>query len=164
MDKQRQPRIKTIPPAKHKNYALMWDMADEMARESGKPAEACWLQLIAAFWTGKLSKKLFRFAHPKGGAVGHVLVAWASRDVLAKHLLGHQRNINADAFGELAGWTLNDYQKEGEPFCRNPSFGLAVPRTNFQRWYRQGRDVEYSPSEAHRRWQVKEARSCPKFN
>lgn len=136
----RQPRIKTIPPLKHANYALLWDLADDLAAKTGRTAESCWQEIIAAFWTGELSKNLSCFTRPAAINVpGRVLLALPSREVLAEYLLEHDQ-INDSAWAELSGWGMNDYQ-EHEPFplytARDPLFGLAVRRVDFERWCRR---------------------------
>ena len=128
-------KIRTIPLTKQANYELVWDLAGDMAARTSRTAEACWHQIIAAYWIGNLSTELFCFTRPKGsGAPGRALFALPSRDVLAEHLLGHERAINTSALAELSGWGLNDYQKH-EPFrfyvARDPRFGLALRRTDF---------------------------------
>ena len=146
----RQPRIRTIPLTKQANYELVWDLAGDMAARTSRTAEACWHQIIAAYWIGNLSTELFCFTRPKGsGAPGRALFALPSRDVLAEHLLGHERAINTSALAELSGWGLNDYQKH-EPFrfyvARDPRFGLALRRTDFERWYERGRELPQHPA------------------
>jgi hypothetical protein len=142
MSKSRQPRIKTIPRAKHHNYALLWDLAEHMASE-GKTAEACWDQIMAAFWSGKLS--LYYFANPKSSRTpGRDLFALPPRDEVAKGLLGQERPIDVSALNELSGWTLNDYRKDDlfrDYTARHPTFGLAVRRADFDRWYSRDREA-----------------------
>jgi hypothetical protein len=133
--KPRQPRVKTIPPKKHDNYALFWNLADGMANRSCKPPESCWLELMDAFWAGLLPK-LYCFSGPIKGSRGRSLLALPTREVLGGHLLGHQRDINAEALAELRGLTLTDYEKH-EPFrffvTRDPRFGLAARCADFER-------------------------------
>ena len=140
MSKRRQPRIKTIPSAKHHNYALAWDLAVQMARENGTAAEICFQQILAAFWSGKLCNQLFCFVRPsRSGTPGRDLVALPPRDEIAKGLLGQHRAINAKVLGELSGWTLEDYQKDNlfRDYIgrQHPTFGLAIRRVDFDRWY-----------------------------
>jgi hypothetical protein len=162
MPKRRQPRIKTISSAKHHNYALVSDLALQMARENGTTTEICFQQILAAFWSGKLCDQLFCFVLPKRiDTPGRHLVALPSRDEIAKGLLGQQRTIDAKALGELSGWTLDDYQNDdlfrdyipsGRPPERapvaeqdapaaamgktvaHPTLGLAIGIADFRRW------------------------------
>jgi hypothetical protein len=52
-------RPKIIPVAEHSSYALVWDLAEEMAKQDGKTADPCWLAIMDAFWVGKLSGLFF---------------------------------------------------------------------------------------------------------
>jgi hypothetical protein len=153
MPKVRQPRLKTIPIAKHENYTLLWDCAKRMAAQSGESVEGCWLQIMDAFWAGEVSQ-LFCFTYPKSSAyAGRALFALPRRDVLAGHLLGHQRDVNAAAFVELRGWTLNDYQRDDLfRFYVNcdPRLGLAVRRADFERWWGSSRDRDQAKHPARR--------------
>jgi hypothetical protein len=133
----RQPRAKTIPPKQHKNYVLLWNFVDdEVVKGIGKP-ETCWLRIAEAFWAGELPA-LFCFTHPKSSGVpGRVLLALPPREVLAGHLLGQERDIDATALAELRGWTLDDYLHDpifGEYATRDPCFGLAARKADLQRW------------------------------
>jgi hypothetical protein len=153
MPKVRQPRAKTIPIAKHKNYTLLWDCAKRMAAQSTESVERCWLRIMDGYWAGELSQ-LFCFAYPKSSAAaGRALLALPPREVMAGHLLGHQRDINGAALAELGGWTLNDYQRD-EPFrfyvnC-DPRFGLAVRRADFERWWGSSHDRDQAKHPARR--------------
>ncbi len=137
---------KIIPVAEHSSFALVWDLADEIAKHDGKTAEACWLAIMDAFWVGRLPALLV-FCPRKGGASGRELMKLPSRDVLAGHLLGRVNQVNDESadgaelsewIAELRGWTLADYQKHPKPFgdwfARGTRFGLALLRADFERW------------------------------
>lgn len=119
-----------VPARDHSDYALLWDLADEMAKQDHRSAEVCWLAIMDAFWVGKLST-LFLF-FPRA-APGRALKELPSRSVMALLLLGPGRRLPA----ALRGWTVADYQKQptpfGEYFARNPRFGLAIRRADFDR-------------------------------
>jgi hypothetical protein len=140
------PRI--IPVTEHHDYALLWDLSDEMAKQDGKTPEASWRTILDAFWEDELPA-LFVFTRRRGGAPGRELMALPSRDVLAGHLLGKVEQVNDESadpaelshwIAELHGWTLQDYQRQPEPFstfvARDPDalFGVAIRCTDFERW------------------------------
>ena len=78
-------RPKIIPVMEHRNYVLLWDLADEMAKEKGKSAEGCWLAIMDAFWVGKLPA-LFIFCPRKGRMNGRVVTKTADQlDLQALH-------------------------------------------------------------------------------
>jgi hypothetical protein len=126
---------KIIPVSEHHDYALLWDLADDLAKQDAKTAEACWLAIMDAFWVGRLPA-LFVFGPRKGGVPGRVLTELPQRSVLALFLLGPERRFPA----ALRGWTLADYQKQPKPFGDNAGrdvrFGLAIRRADFDRWRR----------------------------
>jgi hypothetical protein len=113
-----------------------------MASE-GKTAEACWCQIMAAFWSGKFS--LYSFAHPKNSVTpGRDLVALPPQEEVAKGLLGQERTIDVSALNELSGWTLNEYRKDHlfhDYTARHARFGLAARRADFDRWYSGPREA-----------------------
>jgi hypothetical protein len=136
---------KEIRVTEHAQYTLLWDLAEEMAKQEGKNAEACWVAIMDAFWGGELPELLV-FAERRGGIPGRDLMPLPSRDALAGHLLGRIElgDETTDAgelskwIAELQGWTLHDYQRESEPFrtyvARDVRFGLAVKHAAFEQW------------------------------
>jgi hypothetical protein len=104
----------TIPVWHHKQFALLWDLADAMAKEDGKSVEACWLAIIDAFWSGELPA-LFCFTPLQSSDVeGRALMKLPARAVLAAPLLGlpgqqlgpdGEGVMDAD-FAVLRGWSL----------------------------------------------------------
>ena len=45
---------KLAPIEEHENYVLLWSLADATAKKDGTTAEVCWLDLMDAFWSGKI--------------------------------------------------------------------------------------------------------------
>jgi hypothetical protein len=135
-------RPKTIAVAEHRAYALLWDLAEQMAGQDGKTAESCWGAIINAFWDGELPA-LFVFVRRR---LGRELMRLPPRDVLAGHLLGRVAHVNHESastllyewIAELRGWALQDYQQQPEPFCgfvaRDTHVGLAIPSADFDQW------------------------------
>jgi hypothetical protein len=129
-----------VPVEHHDRYALLWDLADEMAGKDRNLVERCWLRIMDAFWSGELPTLLIFFRPQDIFAPGRVLTEF-DRNTLAAHLLGclarSEAMTDAD-FAALLGWALADYQRQPEPFrsyfTRNPRFGLAVRRDDFERW------------------------------
>jgi hypothetical protein len=137
-----------IPVREHFEYALLWDLAREMAKLDGRTAEECWLATMDAFWVGKLPE-LFVFNPRKGGAPGRVLMKFAPRSAIAHLLLGPGRRLPA----ALRGWTYANYLGQPEPFrtyfARHPQFGLAARRADFDRWCgkpQRGQEEKLAPS------------------
>ena len=136
--KKSQPPPQTIPVAQHRDYTLLWDLADQLAKQAAKSDEACWLVLMDAFWGGELPA-LFVFVPRRAG---RELMVLPPRDVLAGHLLGRVRPI--ERFAKLQGWRLRDYQCDaifGGYVARDPAarFGLALQRAHFDQWAKQGK-------------------------
>ena len=128
----------TIPVAQHRDYTLLWDLADQLAKQAAKSDQACWLLLMDAFWRGELPA-LFVFVSRRAG---RELMVLPSRDVLAGHLLGRVKPI--ERFTKLQGWRLRDYQCDpifGGYVARDPDarFGLALQRADFDQWAKQGK-------------------------
>jgi hypothetical protein len=143
------PPPRTIPAAQHQNYILLCDCAAEMAKD-GEKVETCWRTLFNAFWRGELPALFVFTRQPLSGPDdlrGHGvlyrprdLLQLPPRDVLAGYFLGHEPTLDAAAFAELEGWTLQDYQQLPEPFCTYiniardpPDLGLAISETAFRR-------------------------------
>jgi hypothetical protein len=144
--KSQPPPPQTIPVAKHRDYTLLWDLADQMAKQAAKSDEACWLELMDAFWRGELPA-LFAFV-PR--LAERKLMKLPSRDVLARHFLGRVKPI--ERFAKLQGWTLRNCQSDeifGEYVARDPAarFGLTLQRADFDQWAKQGK-ASPSPGKA----------------
>jgi hypothetical protein len=126
-------RPKIIPVTEHRDYVLLWELADEIAKQEGRAADACWLAIMDAFWVGKFHS-LYLFSPRRGGRHGRELVKLPSRSSLAILLLGPGRSLPA----ALRGWTIADYRNQPAPFggyfTRNPRFGLAILRSDLDRW------------------------------
>ena len=144
--KKSQPPPRTIPVAQHRDYTLLWDLADQLAKQAAKSDQACWLLLMDAFWRGELPA-LFVFVSRRAG---RELMVLPSRDVLAGHLLGRVKPI--ERFAKLQGWRLRGYQCDpifGGYVARDPDarFGLALQRADFDQWAKQGK-ASPSPGKA----------------
>jgi hypothetical protein len=129
-----------VPVDEHHRYALLWDLADEIAKQDHRTAEECWLAIMDAFWGGKLST-LFVFCPRKGGRPGRALKELPPRSAIAYLLLGPGRRLPA----ALRGWTIADYAKQpifGDYCARNPPFGLAIRRADFDRWRAKPRKAQ----------------------
>ena len=135
-----------IPVTEHHLYGLLWDIAEVVGKQEHKSAEGCWLAIMNAFWDGELPA-LYVFVTRRGAVPGRELMPLPSRDVLAGHLLGRVKQVNdlsagvmelSEWIAELHGWTLQDYQRQPEPFCtyaaHNATLGFAVPRADFDQW------------------------------
>jgi hypothetical protein len=134
--KKSQPPPQTIPVAKHRDYTLLWDLADEMAKQEARSDEACWLELMDALWGGELPALFVFVPRP----AGRELMVLPSRNVLAGHLLG--RVNPTEGFAKLQGWTLRDYQRDatfGGYVARDPAArsGLAFRHADFEQWAKQ---------------------------
>ena len=120
-----------IPVEEHENYVLLWSLADATAKQDGTTAETCWLEIMDAFWSGKI-QALYCFSPRKSGS-GRALSKLPQREVMAGHLLGQKESPN---YAALQGWTLKDYRKH-EPFrfytARDARFGLAISRADIER-------------------------------
>jgi hypothetical protein len=122
---------KLIPVEKHENYALLWSLAETVAQQGATAAEACWLEIMDAFWSGKI-QALYCFMVRKSGP-GRELYKLPSREVIAEWLLEREGPPN---YAALRGWSLEDYLGH-EPFrsfpTRNARFGIAIKLIDFER-------------------------------
>jgi hypothetical protein len=146
------PPLNLIPVEDHDQYALLWDLADEVAGKDRNSVERCWLRIMDAFWSGDLPA-LFIFSDPKDiFAPGRTLIK-LDRNTLATHLLERSDAITDADFAALRDWTLANYQRQPEPFgsyfASNPRFGLAARRDDFGRWRAQ-RELPSSPARPER--------------
>jgi hypothetical protein len=123
---------KIIPHKEHDKFKLLWELADDVAKQDGGTPENSWLRLMDAFWRGELPT-LFCFTRRKGGLEGRNLMQLPAREIIAGHLRDSRDRGDHD---ELLGWTVQDYQRH-EPFAsyvtRHPRFGLAIPLQDFTR-------------------------------
>jgi hypothetical protein len=153
----KKPSDPAISVVEHARYPLLWNLAEEIAKQEDKVVEACWLAIMDAFWDGELPE-LFVFVERSGAVAGRELMPLPPRDVLAGHLLGRLGDNSPGAgelsewIAELLGWTLQDYRREAEPFCtyvaRDVRFGLAVKRADFEQWRarRPQKEQEHTPA------------------
>jgi hypothetical protein len=138
-----------IPVQEHDDYGLLWSLADATAKQEATTDEACWLEIMDAFWGGKI-QALYCFSARKSGP-GRELNKLPARDVIAGYFLGNKEPPN---YAALRGWTLEDYL-EHDPFSsyatRDARFGLAIPRGDFERWRTTSRSAPIAvPSRSDR--------------
>jgi hypothetical protein len=123
----------TDPPAKPSSllsnqYALLWDLADEMAREDGSDPVRCWTRIMDAYWLGEIPD-LFNIVGWQDEPMEFPSRGMAMGTLHGTSLIDPQM---------LRGWRPEDYRDEVRRLVeRNPSYGLAIRRADFERWRRR---------------------------
>jgi hypothetical protein len=108
-------------------YALLWDLADGMAKQDHTKAVHCWSQIMNSYWSGELPD-LFCFMDIDGWRDEPMQLP--SRSMAMMYL--HGAVVEPQM---LRDWRPEDYRPEVSAWVSpHPRFGLAIRRADFKRW------------------------------
>jgi hypothetical protein len=111
-------------------YALLWDLADEMAKKDGTDPVRCWSQIMDAYWSGELPDLFCFIDNEAVSRLPDEPMEFPSRDLAMGYL--HGTLVDPQT---LRGWRPEDYRTNVRSWVeRNPRFGLAIRRADFERW------------------------------